>query len=272
MVEHCLVDGRAARTVPADDRGLAYGDGVFRTLRVAAGVPVAWSAHMARLAHDCDRLHLAMPEPDRLIADAAQLFAGQTHGILKIMVTRGSAGRGYAPDTASPPRRIVSAHPLPAHARGPGVPLRLARCGVTLAVQPQLAGVKHLNRLEQVLARAECDRQGVADSLMCDAAGFVVSTTMRNLLFRDGDGRWYTPRLTRAGIIGATRERLRAGLAQAGVTLIDTDITPATLGAFEAAIACNSVGGAVAVTHIDGYVFAASEAAAEDCRALLEAG
>lgn len=270
MAERVLVDGRWADSVPATDRGLAYGDGVFRTIRVAAGVALNWPAHMERLRFDCNALALPMPEVHVLAAEAARLFERGQDGVLKIIVTRGSGGRGYTPPEPVSGRRILSAHALPAHARHAPVPLSLERSSIVLASQPRLAGIKHLNRLEQVLAREACRRRDLADAWLMDNNGCIVSTTMRNLFFRDGDGQWITPAITRAGIIGATRESLRAALGMRGERIAVRDVRVEELPRFTAAIACNSVGGLVPVTAFEQQYLVDSPAAVEIARSAYE--
>jgi len=274
MASQWLVDGIATRQLPADDRGLAYGDGVFRTLRIARGAPEAWAAHIERLVHDCQRLMLPAPDEVALADDARRLIAVHqapaSDAVLKIMITRGSGGRGYAPLRQPQARRIVSLHELPARATQANEPLTLDQSSIRLARQPVTAGVKHLNRLEQVLARAECDRLGVADTVLFDTQGWLISTTMRNLLLRDDQGCWYTPRLDQAGIIGATRQRLLAGLKATGHQTKEIEMRLSDLTHFNAAIACNSVAGVSGLARIGDTVFTDSEAAAANVRDLLE--
>lgn len=270
MGSRWLVDGEPAAACPSDDRGLAYGDGVFRTLRVAHGRPQAWTAHMTRLADDAHRLGLARPNARQLWHDAQQLIAERPDGVLKIILTRGSGGRGYAPAEAATLRRIVSIHDLPAHALGQAPLLELEWSPVALARQPLLAGVKHLNRLEQVLARDDCRRRGTADAAMCDSAGWLISTTMRNLLLRDASGRWWTPALDQAGVAGVTRQRLMSALASSAGEVRQCAIAADSLDVFDAVVACNSVAGISPVRRIGHSTFAGSEQAAGTCRALLE--
>ena len=269
MDECVRVDGRPVAEIPVGDRGLAYGDGIFRTIRIESGRPLAWSEQWRRLVHDCTALGLGTPLEAEISADIEALFDNATHGVCKIMITRGSGGRGYMPPRTPTPRRIVSAHELPAHAYGTPEPIALARSSVALAIQPRLAGIKHLNRLEQVLARTECDNRGLADAWMADSQGFVIATTMRNLFFVDSRGRWLTPSLTRAGIIGATRQCLWRALDGAGEAVAESDIRPHALTDCRGAIACNSVGGVVAVSHFDGVALADSETLARYARKLL---
>lgn len=268
MANSVLIDGAAINSLPADDRGLAYGDGVFRTVRIENGRAIGWGAHLERLAHDCQALGLDMPEARLLERDRSNLFAHDATGVLKIIVTRGSGGRGYTPP-ASGSRRIVSAHALPGDARGTPAALALSRSLITLACQPRLAGIKHLNRLEQVLARADCEHRGQADAWMADSEGFVIATTMRNLFFVDAHGRWSTPAITRAGIIGATRQRLIAALSAAGIPVAEVDLPAAQLDTVTGALACNSVGGVAAVAEIDGRRLVDSEMTSETARRLL---
>ncbi len=143
--------------------------------------------------------------------------------------------------------------------------LALPRCPVVLATPSALPGVKHLNRLEQVLARQYCERCNVSDAAMCDSSGRLICTTMRNLIFVDGAGAWWTPHLKHAGVIGATRERLRAAVP----TLAECEIGQVRLNDFEGAIACNSVSGAIAVTRIGDHAFDGSRSLAERANALL---
>ncbi len=267
MADTILVDGEWQDHLPADDRGLAYGDGVFRTLRVAAGKPLAWDVHLQRLAHDCERLFLPVPSKAVLADDVGRLFANSNDGVLKIMVTRGSGTRGYTPSGANG-RRILSAHPLP-EALPLEHSLALDRSPVVLAQQPRLAGVKHLNRLEQVLARDECRHDRVEDAFMCDADGRIICTTMRNLLFVDNKGEWLTPALTRAGIIGATRQQVTSALSAAGQAVHEVDIDLARVDKCVGAIACNSVSGVLPVSRIGSREFSDSEKACEYVRNLM---
>jgi 4-amino-4-deoxychorismate lyase len=149
-----------------------------------------------------------MPEPNLLYAEAMEVVAKRADGVLKLIVTRGSGPRGYAPPETLAPMRIVFATPasvISATYACEGVAVRL--CDTRLAVQPALAGIKHLNRLEQVLARAEWRDPQIAEGLMLDTDDNVIEGTMSNL-FCVRDGALYTPELDRCGVRGITRERI----------------------------------------------------------------
>lgn len=212
-----LVNGIESSCIDPLDRGFAYGDGVFRTLPARDGQPLHWKRHYHRLRHDCEALGIACPDPAILLDEARAVAAGRDHCVVKIIVTRGSGARGYRPDPAAIPSRVVLAAPAPAypadHARA-GIKLRL--CRLRLAEQPRLAGIKHLNRLENVLARGEWDDPGIVEGLLLDAGGNVVEGTMSNVFLVE-QGRLVTPALTRCGVAGVQRELVleqgrRAGL------------------------------------------------------------
>lgn len=199
-----MLDGQMANQLPATDRGLHYGDGLFETLLVNSGQPLLWAAHRARLARGCERLGLG-PLPDRLLEEEiALLLHGEMQGVLKILLTRGSGGRGYAPPQGGASRRILMLYPprAPDPCWRAGVRVHLCQTPVTL--NPALAGLKHLNRLDSVLARAEWRDPGIAEGLMFDLEGQLVGGTMSNVFLWDGE-RLKTPRLDRAGIAGTVR-------------------------------------------------------------------
>lgn len=198
-----MVDGRSLEVIPVTDRGLAYGDGVFETVCFKAGVAPLWPAHMARLAQSCRRLGILLPEADALWSQARKV-AGRLDGIVKVTVTR-VGGRGYAGIRDAPGRCIVTRYLLPeidrrVYAEG----ARLRWCRLRLAVQPALAGMKHLNRLEQVLARAEWTDSRIHEGLLCSHEGDVIGATSANV-FVVRDDRLLTPRLDRCGVAGVAR-------------------------------------------------------------------
>ena len=203
-----LVDGQRQDTVSALDRGLLYGDGLFETIRFVGDAAPLWPRHMQRLARGCARLRLPVPDPALLWREAQASRGDMAQAVLRISLTRGVGERGYGMPAAPRVTRIVAAFPMPALDAAPyrdGVRLHL--CETRLAEQPRLAGIKHLNRLEQVLARAEWNDSSVAEGLLCDARGNVVSATAANL-FAVVDGVPVTPALERCGVAGVLRAEL----------------------------------------------------------------
>jgi 4-amino-4-deoxychorismate lyase len=245
-----LVNGQATDTVHARDRGLAYGDGVFRTLRTQAGRPLWWRDQYAKLAADCTALMLACPDETGLRAEVCRV-AESGLGVVKIVITRGTGTRGYAPPAAQACTRIVTASPLPPHAQ-PGAPDDIAArwCTLRLARQPRLAGIKHLNRLENVLARAEWDDPAILEGLLCDDGGTVISGVMSNL-FWVSNGELFTPDLTQCGVAGVARMRLLRAAARLGIRTHIVQTPPAAILAADAVMICNSVMGVRRVARLD---------------------
>ncbi len=237
-----LCAGRRIEGVGSDDRGLAYGDGLFETLLVHAGQPVWWAAHWQRLRHGAHVLRIPMPEEANTLGHCMDLIAGQRRCVLKIILTRGGGGRGYRPPSDPLPTLVISAHP---DVTAPESPIRLRWCNTTLSMQPALAGIKHLNRLEQVLARQECCDESFFDGLMRDQAGRVVCTTSANV-FALIDGCWRTPPVAQCGVAGTVRGWLLANLHGATeAEIVDEDLTRA-----EAVFVCNALRGILSVDAI----------------------
>ena len=252
-----LVNGHPADTVNALDRGLAYGDGVFRTLRTHAGQPLWWCDQYAKLAADCVALVLDCPDEAGLRAEVCRV-AEDGEGVAKIVLTRGAGARGYAPPVGQACTRIVIAAPLPPHAL-PDAPVDITArwCNLHLARQPRLAGVKHLNRLENVLARAEWDDPAIFEGLLCDDRGAVISGVMSNL-FWVKDGELFTPDLSECGVSGVARTRLLRAAGRLGIPAhIGRQLPDAILAADEVMI-CNSVIGLRRVARLDDVTWLAA--------------
>ncbi len=236
-----FINGVAGETLSVRDRGLAYGDGVFRTFPVVAGRPVLWQRQYAKLAHDCDALQIDCPLREVLERDIALLDPAGC--IVKIVVTRGNGPRGYAPPPGAVPTRVIITGPLPEFpARFPDVGIRVQACRIRLASQPRLAGIKHLNRLENVLARMEWNDPAIAEGLLCDAADNIIGGTMSNLFIVEA-GQLVTPELTGCGVAGVMRG-LVIDLAKAhGIGMEIGAVSLARLRAAEAVFVVNSVVG-----------------------------
>ncbi len=235
------MDGQAATTCDIADRALHYGDGLFETFAIRAGRPEFCGAHLERLRQGCRRLHFPIPDLDRLAAEAHSYSAAYPAAVLKLIYTRGSGGRGYAPPLAPQPRRLWLCYPWPvgvAAGQQRGIHLRL--CQTRYAIQPQLAGLKHLNRLEQVLARAEWQDPDIAEGLMLDPADAVVSGTMSNLFCRIQDTLW-TPPLAQCGIAGVVRAHVLDLAPHLGLRPVVAPLHLEDLVAADAVFMTNSV-------------------------------
>lgn len=234
--------------VLARSRGLAYGDGVFETMRAHRGAIHWWPAHWARAERGAERLGIPLPSRTRVEAERDALLHAAPDGVVKWTLLRGAGvrTRGYAPDPAAPSLWLLSAHPAPAPlARD----LRLRWCETRLAAQPRLAGIKHCNRLEQVLARAEwtrldADEAACDDGVMRDADGRAICATSANLLVHR-DGGWWTSSVERCGIAGVCR-----AWAIEALDARETGLSVEAVESADAVVLCNAVRGILPVARL----------------------
>jgi 4-amino-4-deoxychorismate lyase len=218
------VNGVKQDTVSARDRGLQFGDGLFETMAVIDGEIRRLERHLDRLQAGCERLGIPSPSRERLIEDLRSHSESESRAVLKLVVTRGVGGRGYRIEDGIEPTRIVSLHTwpsFPADWAESGVVVRW--CEATLAEQPMLAGIKHLNRLEQVVARREWSDPGIAEGLMCDSRGRVIGGTRTNLFLVRGS-ELVTPSVHRCGLAGTMRASVIEVAGQLGLRAIEIDI------------------------------------------------
>jgi 4-amino-4-deoxychorismate lyase len=246
-----LINGIPQSHINISDRGLQYGDGLFETISVQNGKAVFLQQHLDRLTNACQRLQIAVPEQNQLTAEIQQLSQHGQQAVLKIIITRGSGGRGYRqPDTIEP-TRILSLHPFPdypASYKQQGITARF--CTTRLGLNPTLAGMKHLNRLEQVLARAEWNDNSIQEGIMLDINDKVIEGTMSNLFYSKNQ-QLYTAKLTHSGIAGIIR-----AMIMRHETVIEHSFDSAELLSADEIFVCNSVIGIWGIKQLATLPFA----------------
>jgi len=253
------VNGVAVDCIDSSDRGLLYGDGLFETMAVRNGRVPSWHRHMARLQAGCERLGIPAVDSMQLAQEAEELLAVAGHAVLKLIVTRGSGGRGYRVPQEMAPRRILQLHPwpeFPPAAQETGVAARL--CSTRLCHNPLLAGIKHLNRLEQVLARREWDDPQTGEGLLLDVDGCLVEGTMSNL-FLVRQQLLLTPDLRNCGVAGIMRSIIldRAERLSLPVKIGKLDMEDLLLA--DEVFLCNSLIGIWPVIAVDGRPYCKGE-------------
>jgi 4-amino-4-deoxychorismate lyase len=257
-----LVNGREDDRIDAMDRGLHYGDGLFETMAVLSGRVRFLDWHLERLADGAARLAIPLPEPGTLRAEIATASATD-RGIVKLILTRGAGERGYRPPPRPEPTRMVLGLPWPALAPVAWTEgVRVGWCRMRLGRNPRLAGIKHLNRLEQVLARAEWDDAAMAEALMTDDRGHAICGTQTNLFARIA-GRWTTPVLDQCGVAGVMRRAFVTWAAARGEPVIERELPAAELGGAAAMLLTNAIIGAWPVRELAGRALPIDPAAAE---------
>ncbi len=246
------VDGKPETAVAADDRGFAYGDGLFETVWLHRDRAPLWPRHMARLRDGCRRLHLPDPDPEMLRDEVRIAADGLECAVVRITWTRGRGPRGYAAPHDPRATCVVSAAahtPWPADWYHHGIRMHL--CATRLGLQPMLAGLKHLNRLEQVLARNEWHDDTVGEGLMLDLEDRAICATAANV-FAVRDDRLFTPAVARCGVAGAARAEL---LDRHDVTV--TDMSLPELRQADELFLTSAVRGIVPVRELAGRAWAA---------------
>lgn len=251
-----LVNGRTTGVDPAD-RGLAYGDGLFETMAAADG-RIRWlDYHMERLRDGCRRLAIPAPDDAEIRREIAAHCPGEGRAVVKLIVTRGAGARGYRPPEHCQPTRILAISSWPSHPEANythGISVRT--CTLKLGENPHLAGLKHLCRLEQVLAHLELRQHDAQEGLLLDASGYVAGGISSNL-FAVRRTELLTPALTRCGVKGVMRRVVLESAAGLGLAARERDLTPAALRDADELFVTNALIGVWPVARLDEQRFSA---------------
>jgi 4-amino-4-deoxychorismate lyase len=252
MSNRIWVNGQAAEQLPVEDRGLQYGDGLFETISCIDGQPRWLARHLQRLRLGCERLQLRFDRFAALGAEIAAVAAGAERCLVKLILTRGVARRrGYGPLGDETPTRIVARYDWPASAPAAQQGFRVGISSVTLGMNPLLAGLKHLNRLEQVLAQSEMRGQDLDEALMLSSAGQVICGTMSNVFFA-GEAELFTPSLHDCGVAGVMRSLVCEAAAACGLRVVVRPVERAELSAAREAFLTNVRWGLQSISVLEG--------------------
>lgn len=238
-----LINGESKEHIEISDRGFQYGDGLFETIEIRGGKAIVLERHLERLSSGCQRLNIPFPGAELLGLEARTLCRRYSAArvVLKIIVTRGSGGRGYRQPDVIQPTRVLSLHPYPDYPGNypeQGIVARF--CTTRLGLNPTLAGIKHLNRLEQVMARSEWNDPTIQEGLMLDANDHVIEGTMTNLFYIKNNSL-YTAALTHSGVAGIVRRIIMTLSADHGLSVIEQEFTKDELLSADEAFVCNSI-------------------------------
>ena len=236
-----LINGLYSHQIDPADRGFQYGDGLFETIAIINGQAVFLDQHLARLQKDCHRLKIPYPGTELLSLEVEQLAKNSEKAVLKIILTRGVGGRGYRQPDPIKSTRVLSLHPYPDYPdsyKNQGIHARF--CDIRLGLNPALAGIKHLNRLEQVLARSEWSDTAIQEGIMLDFNDHVIEGTMTNLFYIKDDSI-YTSAFTLTGVSGIMRSIIIMLCARHQLTVIEHDFNQEALLAADEIFVCNSI-------------------------------
>jgi 4-amino-4-deoxychorismate lyase len=253
-VRFVTVNGEDSAVCSALDRGLQFGDGLFETMLCVKGTAVDFAEHWARLKEGCHRLGIVCPAIQDKVT-AAICKCGAPKAVAKLIVTRGSTDRGYRCVPSVRPNWMLTITDAPEHPLSngnEGVAVKLCRT-LTSVDDPRLAGLKHLNRLPQVLARQEWDTE-YHDGLMADHSGRIIEGCASNL-FIVVDGTLRTPDLTTCGVRGIVRQKFIHHSTTHGIPCDVTMVRMRDIKRADEVFLTNSVYGIVPVSSIDGMKF-----------------
>jgi 4-amino-4-deoxychorismate lyase len=267
MMQDVLINGRYARCLDVLDRGFQYGDGVFETLLWVKGKVPLWKWHMQRLMRGCDRLCIARPKEQCLIDEVQQLAVDAQTAVVKILLTRGVSARGYAPPSDANVTRVLIRFPylsMSEEQKKIGVSVRF--CRTIWPKDELLAGIKHLNRLHQVMARSEWSDPSISEGICSNDEGHIVGATAANL-FATIDGVCVTPDVSKSGIAGVCR----AALLEQGAIQV-RNLNKGELLRAQEIFLSNAVQGVIPVCRIDDRVLTPGPAAREASKRLMALG
>ena len=247
MQHDVLIDGAEAEGSWLKERAFQFGDGLFETVAIIDETPCLWAAHMARLGEGCRRLGLPLPDFGLLAKEGKRLCAGHRRAVLKIFWTAGQSERGYRRPRSMHPRRILRRSMWPEKA---DAWCALRQCTNRLSENPALAGIKHLNRLDQVVARSEWDDAQTGEGLMLGQDGRVVSGIMSNIFVQRGQ-TLLTPAIDGAGIAGVVRALVLATGENIGTPVLVDAVSLDDVCRADALFLSNSLIGVVRVSRFE---------------------
>ena len=246
-----LVNGQIADRIATQDRGLQYGDGLFETIAYKNNKLEFLDDHIERLITGCSKLNIYTNFLAELEKDLSKITQKlQQDAVIKVVITRGQGGRGYKQPDHAIPTRIVSSYPYPDYPQSNQHGVKVTRCKQLVSQNPTLAGIKHLNRLEQVLARSEWDDSDIAEGLMTNINGELIEGTMSNL-FIVKQNKLFTPDLSLSGINGILRKQVILLADMLSIPVSITTITEDDLKQADEVFLTNSILGIWPVTQID---------------------
>jgi 4-amino-4-deoxychorismate lyase len=268
MTATTRINGRASDQVASSDRGLMYGDGLFETITCVDARPRWLGLHLQRLRRGCECLQLPFADFEALGAEIEAIARVPDRCIVKVILTRGPARqRGYRPEGNESPTRILTRHEWPPTAAATG--FRVGISAVRLGMNPLLAGLKHLNRLEQVMAQSAMRGAPLEEVLMLSSAGQVIGGSMSNVFFVNDSGL-FTPALDECGVAGVMRQLVCEAAAAAGIAVQVRAVDPGELPRVYEAFVSNVRWGVQSISALEGRALS-RQSHAQELRRLIDA-
>lgn len=245
------INGEPEERLTVRDRAVQFGDGCFTTAHIIDGEVALLDAHIARLKQGCERLQIGSVDWFAMRQEMILAAVGHCEAVLKVIISRGKGGRGYSALGCGQPTRIVMISDYPSHYHHlKEIGVRLQLSSVRLGRNPLLAGIKHLNRLEQVLIRTELEQTDADEALVLDTEGMLVECCAANLFWRNGE-HVFTPCLTDSGVNGIQRQRVMQLLHNEGIPLSEVREPPEVLIETDEVLITNALMPVLPVSQID---------------------
>ncbi|AOM40466.1 aminodeoxychorismate lyase [Xenorhabdus hominickii] len=247
------INGNQCDQLSVNDRAVQFGDGCFTTIRVEQGQPALLTLHIKRLQKNVEKLFMPALDWLQLESHIKQVVVGCESGVLKVILSRGAGSRGYSINDTIAPTQILSLSSYPEQyitQRQKGVSLILSP--ISMGINPHLAGIKHLNRLEQVLIKRSIEQSKADEALVLDSDGLLVECCVANIFWRKGKNV-YTPDLRHCGVEGVMRQRIIELLAKSDYSLSCVMRYPEVLAHADEVIICNSLMPVLPVNQIQAH-------------------
>ena len=266
-----LINGIFKKNISVLDRGLAYGDGIFETMNWRAsksnkvqiyGVEY-WDRHLERLKIGCNKIKLPMPSKDLLNSYKNKILkksleSNINRGVLKIIITRGVGGRGYKYESNLKPTIIFLSFPaktIDQKLYNTGVKVKL--CKTDILENKRISGIKHLNRLDSVIARSEWDNN-YFEGLFVDKSGNLLEGTMTNIFFIKNK-ILYFPKLKSCGIEGIMSQVIKEKTNLFFKDFMECNLKLSEIKNFDAMFLTNSIIRVMPVKHLENVCFAITD-------------
>lgn len=257
----CWVNGIASDYVSALDRGFQFGDGLFEVIPVKHGKLIFAKRHLDRLIEGCKILHIQPPTRSELMRELREAAKGHSRAVLKLMVSRGPSGYAYHFDRDAPHVRVLARFPLPEFPDAywdRGIHAHL--CSMHMGHNGRLAGLKHMNRLEQVMAQSEwTDADDAQEGLMTDVEGSVIGGTASNVFAWLPHGVLATPSLRLCGVAGVVRGFLMEKAEAAGIQIRCATLSLSELMQAPEIFVCSSLIGVWPVVRIGHWKYSVGD-------------
>ena len=234
-----LINGHAGSNIDVGDRGFQYGDGVFETIAYCNHKLQLWDEHMQRLQQACKRLSLSCIEESVWLDDIKKLQP-ENNSVIKLIISRGVSGRGYAYTSGDSVTRVAAVYAWPNYTQQNAQGITAVFCQTPVSMNPILAGIKHLNRLDNVLARNECWHEDIAEGFMLDNQQHIIEGTMSNV-FCVLDNELYTPLLDQCGVEGVMRQQVIKLAQQLNIPVNIIEISKQNFLQMDAVFLTNSI-------------------------------